>query len=232
LLHGDGPKQTILHGDAKAANFFFRAAGGGAAGGGAAGGGAAGSGAEGGSPVGGVGLIDFQWAGAGLVATELAYLVLAAAAPESVFARAEDYAAFAQDVASPTPEAGPLERDGLNDSEEHLLRHYHEHLVGALLRARGPKVEPPDYEALRRQYRAAFLDQCRMAVASHWDVPGNRAAADGGAAAAGSPTVVQMLRARQAEGSMLYNASNKSLVHACWVLRRMRLYLADPELSR
>ena len=60
------PHRTVLHGDAKASNFFFRSSG-------SDSGSGSGSGAE------EVGLIDFQWCGFGLPGTELAYYVASCA---------------------------------------------------------------------------------------------------------------------------------------------------------
>ena len=53
-----GSRQTVLHGDAKIANFFFRESGG------------------------EVGLIDFQWSGPGLAAVDVAYCIWASASAE------------------------------------------------------------------------------------------------------------------------------------------------------
>ena len=61
-----GKRQTVIHGDAKIANFFFRDS-------------FSGSG-DGGRPE--VGLIDFQWSGPGLAAVDVAYCIWASASLE------------------------------------------------------------------------------------------------------------------------------------------------------
>ena len=60
-----GKRQTVIHGDAKIANFFFRDSS---------------SGDNGGRPE--VGLIDFQWSGPGLAAVDVAYCIWASASLE------------------------------------------------------------------------------------------------------------------------------------------------------
>ena len=278
-------KQTIIHGDPKAANFFFKAQptilpakrplsapnAGAADGSWAA--------TDGGEeeellgPAPSVGIIDFQWTGKGIAATDVAYLVIAAASPAALFADAGAYEAFSSSVASSPREGSQdrendalraLDRADIDDSEEHVLRHYYSCLESALRseqtgRAGGrgggvsgggvagggewSKADIPDYDEFVRQYRWAFIDQCRAVVACFWDVPGNRLRHEerqtdrqtktdrqtdksSSSQAAVSPSIVQMLRTRQADLSMTFNASNKHLPLACWILRRLRHYLA------
>ena len=115
--------RTFTHGDPKQANLFFRATG---------------SGPE-------VGLIDFQWAGFGLAATDVAHFLSAAV------------------------HADRLEGDG----EEELLRFYHdelrEHLVefGAFGDAGRAEEEFP-FATLVDQYETAVLDMCRLVIAYSW----------------------------------------------------------------
>ena len=161
-------------------------------------------------------MIDLQWSGVGLAGTDVAYCILASAAPAALFARAADYEALRASIAAGGSDGGAALDCALDDSEEHLIRYYHERLCAALGDTRAPR-----FDEFMAHYRLAFLDQCRVTLACHWDVPGN--AGTGGAGE--PPTIVQLLRARQAEGSLLFNACNKSLELACWALRRMRVYL-------
>ena len=62
-----GKRQTVIHGDAKIANFFFRDS-------------FSGGGGDCGRPE--VGLIDFQWSGPGLAAVDVAYCIWASASLE------------------------------------------------------------------------------------------------------------------------------------------------------
>jgi 3'-phosphoadenosine 5'-phosphosulfate (PAPS) 3'-phosphatase len=228
-LHGVGanslPKQTILHGDAKAANFFFRCN--------------TGDGdAQVNDDVGAVGVIDFQWTGAGVVATDIAYLILAAADPSALFKEQSDFQTFdacvvaSGDAAMTTPTSATtaLERDDVDDAsaEEDLLRFYHERLDIALA-ARGRGHCTPPLATLREQYCIAFVDQCRVSVTCHWNVAGNRETAASPPAAASD--IVTLLRERQACRSMVFNACNKNLTLACWMLRRLRVYLDDPVVA-
>merc|ERR1711904_266932 len=63
-----------------------------------------------------------------------------------------------------------------------------------------------------KEYRWAFLDLCRVAIASHWP-PGK---------------MLHTLRQREAQPEkqkLVYNAYNKSVQVALWMLERMRMYL-------
>jgi thiamine kinase-like enzyme len=168
-LHGHGeaalPKQTIIHGDPKAANFFFRAS-------------AASADAVvvgGGGGVEAVGIIDFQWMGLGVCATDVAYCVLASAAVQPLFASAQDYTTFSASVAAGDMSA--LDRNDIDDSEEHIVKHYYGQLVAARARDNNAAgavagVAMISYETFLEQYQAAFIDQCRMVIAVHWSAGG------------------------------------------------------------
>ena len=216
-----------------------------------------------------MGIIDFQWTGLGLCATDVAYCVAASACASAVFKDPSQYDAFrsaceGRTAAPVNPQASSsntsssgwaapaagrayhnvLDRDDLDDDEGHLLRAYHSALVAALAESRdggsgaAPAPAAPTFEVFVRQYRLAFLDYCRVSVGCFWDVPGNRRGCIAGdappgamplGAMPGAPTIVELLRARQRERSLLYNAANKSLEVMCWMLRRMRAYLAELE---
>ena len=87
-----------------------------------------------------VGLIDFQWCGFGLAATEVAHHILAAADMES------------------------LSYDGSKEAE--LLDHYYEHLINALVKFGAAEDKETAAGLLSRsclqdQYEVAILDMCR-----------------------------------------------------------------------
>ena len=115
--------KTFTHGDPKQANLFFRNNG---------------NDLE-------VGLIDFQWAGFGLAATDIAHFITAA-----VYA----------DVL-------------IGDGEMRLLTHYYdclvEHLVkyGAFASAADAK-EDYSFDLFTAQYETAVLDMCRLVIAYAW----------------------------------------------------------------
>ena len=113
--------RTLIHGDAKSANIFLRES------------------SEGQNGL-QVGLIDFQWCGWGLAATEVAHHILAAVDMEA------------------------LSYDGTREAE--LLDHYHNSLLSALVefgaaedRERAAKLV--SRAALQHQYEVAILDMCR-----------------------------------------------------------------------
>jgi len=185
----------LLHGDAKAANFFFRrarVAAGGVDGGSVGVGGGGGDGGDGGV-VGDdtarpdVGVIDWQWTGWGHPATDVAYCLATSAA------------------------SACLSVDGA--SEAAWLRHYHAALVDALVgggvaadAASAAALLPlPDLTAA---YEAALLDVAVLVVSYHW----HRIAA--------SPAV---LAARA--GMTGSNAYNKSVWHARWLVARTAVLL-------
>lgn len=119
--------KTLIHGDPKQANIFFRDA------------------ANGDLEV---GLIDFQWSGFGLAATDVAHHISAAVLPSC------------------------LSFDGKN--EEMLLDFYHnellqglvDHGVASSLEEAETKVFPR--AILQEQYEIALLDICRMVFAYAW----------------------------------------------------------------
>ena len=113
--------RTLIHGDAKSANIFLRDS------------------REGQTHV-EVGLIDFQWCGFGLAATEVAHHILAAVDMES------------------------LSYDGSKEVE--LLDHYYAHLVTALVEFGAAEDRETATGLLTRaslqdQYEVAILDMCR-----------------------------------------------------------------------
>ena len=113
--------RTLIHGDAKSANIFLRDS------------------KDNHHQV-EVGLIDFQWCGFGLAATEVAHHILAAADMES------------------------LSYDGSKEAE--LLDHYYEHLINALVKFGAAEDKETAAGLLSRsclqdQYEVAILDMCR-----------------------------------------------------------------------
>lgn len=120
--------RTLIHGDPKQANFFFRR-----------------------NPDDNeleVGIIDFQWTGFGLAATDVAHHIASAVMPNCV--------SF----------------DGLKEAK--LLDHYHSCLCSGLVKfgvaASARDVEESIYSRakLQEQYDVAFLDICRMVFAYAW----------------------------------------------------------------
>ena len=120
-----GEKQTIIHGDAKSANFFYKTS----------------SSSEEGLDV---GVIDFQWTGRGLCATDVAYAMWAC------------------------PQSQVL------DQEQQLVEYYHGQLVQELAKLEpsggGGGTKVPSLNAFKAQYKAAFLDLCRVVIADHWSI--------------------------------------------------------------
>jgi 3'-phosphoadenosine 5'-phosphosulfate (PAPS) 3'-phosphatase len=120
--------RTFIHGDPKQANFFFRR-----------------------NPDTGVlevGIIDFQWSGFGLAATDVAHHIASAVMPDC------------------------LSRDG--KKEEILLDHYHsclsKRLVDFGVAKNESEVERSIFPraVLQEQYEVALLDVCRMVFAYAW----------------------------------------------------------------
>ena len=91
-----GKRQTVIHGDAKIANFFFRDS--------------SSSGDNGGRPE--VGLIDFQWSGPGLAAVDVAYCIWASASLE-VLAEAGGEARLVAAYHSSLAEAAGVTREAM-----------------------------------------------------------------------------------------------------------------------
>lgn len=235
-------KQTLLHGDPKASNFFFKPAPV------DAGVSDLKDGSDPASATAGVGLIDFQWSGRGLCATDVAYCVLASADPAAMFKDPAKYAELDERVrcatapgvatgSSASVGAGgaakakakvfALDGDDLEDEEEHLLRYYFDKLSKSRGSSAGGTEDGGSlsYAMFRSQYRDAFVDVCRVCLGSWWNIPGNHRSN-------ASPTIVDVIKARQAmpeRQKMVYNACNKHLTLACWMLRRMRAYLQEFE---
>lgn len=119
--------RTLIHGDPKQANIFFRRSAGGDL---------------------QVGLIDFQWSGFGLAATDVAHHISAAVLPSCV------------------------SYDG--KKEEKLLDFYYESLVTGLVEygvaATRQEVETSTFprSVFQEQYEIALLDVCRMVFAYAW----------------------------------------------------------------
>jgi len=116
-VHG-GDKQTVIHGDAKSANFFYRRNSSGDI---------------------EVGVIDFQWTGLGLCATDLAYAIWAC------------------------PQADVL------DKEEELVETYYQYLIeelGHQGETGGQGIV--ELDTVKHQYRLAFIDLCRVIMVDHW----------------------------------------------------------------
>jgi len=117
-VHKSPNKQTIIHGDPKSPNFFFKKVG----------------------EKTNVGMIDFQWTGAGLCATDVAYAIWTC--PQlSVLVREDDHVQYyhAQLV-------------------QHLQVLYPEQMVETWL---------PQQQFLH-EYKACFLDLSRCILADHW----------------------------------------------------------------
>ena len=115
--------RTMCHGDPKQANLFFRSDG---------------------AKI-DVGLIDFQWSGFGLAATDIAHFITAA-----------------------------VHADKLNDGGEGmLLRYYFDQLQKYLVEygvysSTDDAAEGFSYETFMRQYETGVLDMCRLVIAYAW----------------------------------------------------------------
>ena len=165
-MHCAAP-QAILHGDFKAPNCFFKRLE---------------------KDELSVGLIDFQWSGSGLCATDLAYCVLASIRPS----------------------------DARNDTEVEMMTHYHSCLMQALVDvgvvndlAAAARTLPQ--AQLKHEYEIAFLDICRAAIGGQWNVD-----------------TLDTLKKRQSlqdRQRLVFNAYNKSVPVAMWMLERMGVYM-------
>jgi hypothetical protein len=132
------PHRTIIHGDAKAGNLFFRYNTGDSD-----------NQDNNNAPV-SVGLIDFQWCGFGLGGTDLAYFIASCADSSSVDVSGAKEAALLRSYhAVLLSELDRLQRDC--DSSV----------------ARGA-FSAPSFDELLSQYEAGLLDICRIAFAYHW----------------------------------------------------------------
>ena len=188
---------TVLHGDPKAANFFYNRTCTTQHGdvGKDVNVGAADDDTDVGSI--GVGMIDFQWTGVGKPSTDIAYF-LAASASGLLLDR---------DMESLDGENGddPVDGVGVGVGELRCLRYYHTCLLQALVEYRvvdtveeGECLLP--YETFRRQFQEAMVDLFRTVVTDWWTFM--------------TPTLLE-----EREGAMAYNACNKSMHTALWLIK-------------
>merc|ERR1712238_85912 len=145
----------------------------------------------------GVGMIDFQWTGVGKPSTDIAYF-LAASASGLLLDR---------DMESLDGENGddPVDGVGVGVGELRCLRYYHTCLVQALVEygvvdtvEEGECMLP--YETFRRQFQEAMVDLFRTVVTDWWTLM--------------TPTLLE-----EREGAMAYNACNKSMYTALWLIK-------------
>jgi len=122
------PYQTIIHGDPKAPNFFFRNR-------------------NSVDDLPDVGMIDFQWTGQGLCATDVAYCLAASGSSEIL----------------------PIKDDFVPT----YLHFYYDHLTKSLVKYKvatsidtAASIVP--FLTFQKQYENAFLDLARIVVADHW----------------------------------------------------------------
>lgn len=166
--------KTVIHGDPKAGNMFFRE--------------------KALSPLDGncsweVGLIDFQWMGFGVGASDVAHILCAACDPESL-----GYSADGKTFENP-------------QAASTLLDHYHTELCAALV-ANGAAASVEKAAAqwtraeLEIQYQSCLLDMCRVIFGYQW------------VRVKASPETL-----KRNEKSMGRNSYNKSLPNAMWLVR-------------
>lgn len=176
---------TVLHGDPKAANFFYNRTQHGNVGSTDA----AGVGSL------GVGMIDFQWTGVGKPSTDIAYC-LAASASGLVLDR---------DMEELDGENDAREEGGNCVGELQCLRYYHTCLMQALVEngVVGTMEEGEcmlSYTTFRRQFQEGMVDLFRTVVSDWWTSM--------------TPTLLE-----EREGAMAYNACNKSMHTALWLIK-------------
>lgn len=92
-----------------------------------------------------VGLIDFQWAGFGLAATDIAHFISAAVYADLL----------------------------VDDGESNLLRFYYEELRQYLVEygvyeSASEAIEQYSFDTFMNQYETAVLDMCRLVIAYAW----------------------------------------------------------------
>jgi len=178
---------TMLHGDPKAANFFYnrkrkrttQAA-------------VAGNNETGVSEV-GVGMIDFQWTGVGKPSTDIAYFLAASASGRVL-----------DNDMEPLDDTRNREtgESGYGVGELQCLRHYHTCLMQALVEnnvvptIQDGEIQLP-YTTFQRQFQESMADLFRTVVTDWW-----------------STVTPELLEER--EGAMAYNACNKSMHTALW----------------
>jgi len=117
-VHNSPDKQTIIHGDPKSPNFFFKKVG----------------------DKTNVGMIDFQWTGAGLCATDVAYAIWTC------------------------PQLSVLER------EDDLVQYYHAQLVKYLQELYPEQMVEAwlTKDQFLQEYKVCFLDLSRCILADQW----------------------------------------------------------------
>jgi hypothetical protein len=147
-----------------------------------------------------VGLIDFQWTGFGLGASDVAYIICAACAPESL-----GYGADGKCREDPGAVAA-------------LLDHYHAELCLALTKnGAATSVEAAaarwTRQAVQMQYESCMLDLCRCVFGYQW-VRVNA-----------SPATLH-----KNKSSMGRNSYNKSLPNAMWLVRECDALLTARKL--
>jgi len=134
--------RTLVHGDPKAANMFFRTR----------------EHEAGSGPQLDVAIIDFQWSGFGLAATDVSHHIVAALAPEALNANDTTGSALA----------------AMEEAEKHLLDAYHCELCEALVAngcastAEQAALEVFSRATLQAQYETAVLDMGRLVFAYQW----------------------------------------------------------------
>lgn len=135
------------------------------------------------------GLIDFQWMGFGVGASDAAHILCAACSPAAL-----GYGADGKTLEDPQAAAK-------------LLDHYHAALCAALA-ANGAAASVEDAAArwtraeVQRQYESCLLDMCRVVFGYQW------------VRVKASPETL-----KKNETSMGRNSYNKSLPNAMWLVR-------------
>ena len=185
------PYKTVIHGDPKASNLFFKRK----------------RTAPDEAPL--VGLIDMQWCGTGIGATDVAYCIAASAHPDlfsgSAAVRVEEQA-FSN--------AGSHMAVTVVDS---LVRVYHQSLLAALVSHGvtgdlGEAAALLPEQTLQVQVEWAWIDLARVVIGEHW-----------------SSVTKEVLTERQ--GHMSFNAYNKSLTMAHRIMQITDEYLRRREAA-
>lgn len=165
--------KTVIHGDPKAGNIFFREA----------------DEVSDANESWEVGLIDFQWMGFGLGASDVAHILCAACDPTAL-----GYGKDGKTLEDPK-------------AAIRLLDHYHAALCEALA-ANGAAASVEDAAArwtraeVQKQYESCLLDMCRVVFGYQW------------VRVKASPETL-----KKNEKSMGRNSYNKSLPNAMWLVR-------------
>ncbi len=214
------PYKTILHGDPKAANFFykrrydseqsiFQSAG-----------------------MPSVGMIDFQWTGIGLPGVDLAYCLAASAdasvldadeltdstTPNSTKTMRTTKSTKSTGVGSLLADRNkPTGEDFVSHPNLGCIRFYHKCFLDALVRlGKAKDVEAAlrlfPYAVLQRQFREAMVDLFRAVVSEWWKT-----------------ITPEIMRTR--EGKMTFNACNKSVAMAMWLVKSVGTCLSAVEMD-